>query len=266
MKTTVITVVLLVWGTFVGLCAQPSLQAGITETYASGWIPPTTWKLVYDKPVVQSEAYIQLDTPDWKLLKATRLTMWVQNPTDERSAFTPPGGEVDCALGLTGPTFKGVKTSFEIRFIDVGGLRGEDVWTFGDKDVLRLRFRLDYPIKFIGGKNILTPSLTFFHVEPISYRPKVAGNVICPQISYEWKPQPWLRLIGNAGFMHDGGINGGIPADIVSYGLGAGVRINKGSPECWVNAGVHFYNTLGSPINRPDQDFDLKFVSIGFKF
>ena len=221
---------------------------------------------MYDKPVFQTEAYVQLDTPDWKLVKAVRLTMWVQTPTDEKETFTPPGGEVDYALCLTGPTLKGVRTSFEVRYVDAGGLKGEDVWTFGDKDALRLRLRFDYPIALAKGKNILTPSLMIYHVEPISYRPNVAGNTICPQITDEWKPRPWLRFIGNAGYLGDDGVNGGIPADLVSYGISAGVRINKSGPECWLNGGIQFYNVFGHPSNRPDANFNIPFVSVGCKF
>ncbi len=238
----------------------------LTETVANGWVPPTTWKLLYDGPVVEHEISFDIATPEWKLLKSTRLGMWIQNPLDRSDLFFPPGGEVDYLLGLTGPKVKGVQTSFEVRFIDAGSPAGKAVWTFGDNDLLRLRTRLTYPVVFDTGRHTIIPALIWYHVEPIEYRPKVSGDTICFQTSYEWKPKPWLKLGANAGFLHDEGVGGSISADVVSYGGMAGVRLMSKAPECWLNGYIQQYNTFGSPQNRPTKDFTIFSASLSVKF
>ncbi|MEI6397073.1 MAG: hypothetical protein WCO48_03320 [Candidatus Taylorbacteria bacterium] len=251
--------------TNMSVSAPPSLQSGISETFASGWVPGTSWKMVYTKPVMQSEVYGQWNTPECPLIKATRLTIWAQNPIEEKGAFTQPAGEMDYFIGLTGPTLVGVKTLFEVRFIDVGGANGERVGTFGDKDCLRLRTRLEYPIS-LAKDNLLTPSFTWFHVEPVTYRPNVVGDTVCLQLLDEWKPLQWLKLAANIGFLHDEGVNGGIPADVTSCGMSVGVRLFKKAPECWLVGSIQGYSTIGSPSNRPYRDFGVASVGVNAKF
>ncbi len=238
-------------------------QFGYTETLASGWVPPATWKLAYDAPVLQGEAYCQIDTK-FKPLSSVRFSVWTQNGL-EGGMFSPPAGEVDLVVALTGPTWKGFRTVFETRFVDVGGPNGEKVGNWGDKDAFRFRFRLDYPIQ-LGKDNSLTPALTYFHIRPVTYRPRVSGDSVSLQLIDEWRIYPWLKLTMNVGVLHDQGINGWIPADVASYGGSIGFRVIKKVPECWISFGIQQYDTLNHPSNRPDLNFNLMSTSLSLKF
>jgi len=249
-----------------GFNVLTNLQLSLSDTYASGWVTPTSWKLVYDKQVVQNEVILQLNTPQSKFMDGVRIGAWIQNPLRENDSFAPPAGEVDYFFGILGPTLKGLKSFVEVRFIDVGGPKGAEVGTFGDNDLLRFRLRLDYPIKFDHGRQTITPTFGYFRMIPIHYQPKTAGNSMYGQLSYEFKPCAWFRIGINGGIMHDDGIRGGIPADIGSYGVLGGLRPFKGYPECWLNAGYQRYHTFDDPINRPHKDFDLLAFNVTTKF
>jgi hypothetical protein len=245
--------------------ADESVTATISETWASGWVPPTTWKSVYDKPVIQSEINLELKTGlSWP--QTVRLTSWIQNSLQGEGAFNPPAGEMDYALGLYGPAFWGANLSTEIRFIDLGNTKGASVGSFGDCDTLRFRLRVDRPFKFSEGVHTFTPSLTYFRLEPIMYRPKVEGNVLSTQLDYDWRPWPWFRTTVGGGYLHDYGVNGCIPADVTSYWISAGLKLYAKYPECWLNGGIRFYDTLDHPSNRPNRSFNVISINLSAKF
>ncbi len=241
-----------------------SLSFSLNETWASGWVPPATWKSVYTQPVIQSEVILEARTSlDWP--KYVYLSLWVQNPLDG-DAFRPPAGEVDYALGLGGHLFAGVNFTTEVRFVDVGKGEVAEVGTFGDNDLLRLRQRIERPVKF-AKVHTITPALVWYHFEPISHRNNVAGDALSPQLTYDWRPMPWLKLGVGGGAMRDYGINGGIPANILSCWGNIAARIwsDKKDRECWLFGRVHNYGTQGHPSNRPDRSFNIFSAGLSVK-
>lgn len=247
--------------------AKPSrIVTTVNATYLSSRIPPANWKLVYDKPVAQSEIAVQVNTPEWKYLTWERLTFWVENPLEDE-AFAAPAGEVNYSLLLGGPVlFGGLRTSFEVRFHDFAGNAGQKVWTFGDNDFIRLATRVDYPWKFAGGKHVVIPSLTWYHFIPVSWTRNSEGEVIIFQLHHEWKPLPWFKVGPNVGILHDFGIVADVPADVINCGIGAGVRLTTKFPEIWLNGGYQTYRVLGHPSNRPAHGYDYLWTGLSVKF
>jgi hypothetical protein len=153
-----------------------------------------------------------------------------------------------------------------VRFIDLANSKTGSVGDFGDCDALRFRLCIDRPFKFDKGVHTLTPSLTYFRLEPVTYRPKVEGNVLSAQLNYDWRPYPWFRATAGGGFLHDYGVNGWIPADVTSYWINAGLKLYAKCPELWLNGGIRFYDTLNHPSNRPNRSFDVINVNLSAKF
>ena len=247
------------------ISTNSSISFTAIETWASGWVPPTSWKQVYADPVIQSEMYADIKTKFvWP--QTVRLNVWVQNPLKGAGLFPAPAGEIDYALCLSGPVWYGANFSTEVRLIDVASATGASVGDVGDNDIVRFRLRLDRPFKFSTGIHTLTPALIYYRVEPMTYRVKTEGNVLSPQLNYDWRPDPRFRLTLGSGFMHDDGEKGGIPANIVSYWISTGVKLRSKSPECWLNTCYQRYDTLNRPANRPVRNFDLVNVSLSVKF
>ena len=133
----------------------------VNETWASGWVSPTTWKSVYGDPVLQSEANLEIKTGIvWP--QTVRASVWVQNTLEESSAFRPPGGEMDGALILNGECFWGMNLKTEMRFIDIGSKDGARVGNWADNDRLRLQLRLERPFKTESKIHTVTPSLVSY--------------------------------------------------------------------------------------------------------
>src|SRR4051812_9119610 len=64
---------------------EQQISVSVNETWASAWIPPATWKVVYPEPVVQSEINVEYKL-NLSWLRAIRGTVWIQNPVEEKDA------------------------------------------------------------------------------------------------------------------------------------------------------------------------------------
>lgn len=234
----------------------------LSESWKSGRMLPTTFRLIYDKPVLESELGLEYKT-EWTWPRTIRLSVFAVNPFEGGSLFAPPAGELDYMLGLSGKVIGGINVGTLVQYIDSGSLAGAKVGEFGDNDIIRFRLRIDRPFVFANGLHTVTPMLTYYHPEPYTYRANSRGEVLSPELKYDWQPYQWFKAGVNIGYLRNWGAGGGIPADIATYGLSTGVRL---CPQAWINLCVQQYNTFGSPKNVPHKDFLLYSASLSMRF
>lgn len=260
MKIILISIVSLAMPTLCAAQKKGPPTFSFTETFASGWVPPPTGKLLYDGVVLQHELYAEWQTGLSGWPKAFRFGTWVQHSLD--AGFDAPAGEFDLFAGASGPLPLGLALDVTLRYIDIAGPSPESVFRFGDNDLLLSRVKLDRPLRFGGGRQTLTPGLTWFHYEPLGFRSGDGGSTLLLRLDYEWKPRDWLTINVGGTYHLDEGVNGNVPAEAAAFGGGLKLRLRDG---LWLSADVRRYETLGRAASRPIDSFWLSSASLSWK-